>query len=197
MKLFTKKKIKIKYGTITVIKREQKFRFMSFIFIALLSIMIGGCDAPFTENLPPENKLKTINVYANQNINGKFALSLSLVQVFNKDVFTLLKTMDADTFKTKKDQILLDHPDGLTIWNVDFIENENKCFEFSANRNYWGIIVYLHFLNNPQNRIVIPMKLRKVGIQIHDETFSMFSERHSSGYTRLKEGDEYNVSSFS
>lgn len=164
----------------------------------LFSLFLPGCDAPKTTGMAPENKHKIISVHTCSNINSKLALSLDFVQVYDKEVFETVKGMDANTFMKQKGQLMLDHPEGLSVWTIDFIDNQVKTFKFPSHRNYWGIIIYLHFINNPQNRMIVPKNMHSVALQIGDGSFKMIQNHHGQHHhcEDLKEGDSYSATPF-
>jgi len=158
----------------------------TLIFLAS-PLLLSGCDAPFTETMAPQSDHMQVTVSAKQEINGRMALRIDFVQVYDKKLFDLLKEMDATLFREKKRQILLDHADDMALWSYDFTEAQTATLSFPTSRNYWGIIIYLHFIDNPQNRIVLT-KPSHIRLQIADGSFKIVHDSKSGKYISLEEG---------
>ena len=168
----------------------MKFNLKYFILpkLILACVSLTGCEAPFSADLAPESDHQQIVITTGNNINEKLAIQIDLVQVYNNKVFEQLKTMDAKTFREQKDQLMLDNPDSFSIWTVDFIENQTKTYQLPVQRNYWGIIIYLHFIDNPQTRIIIPKNMKHLSLHIQEGEFFMQKEKHTTKYIQLKGG---------
>jgi len=164
--------------------REETMLTMLFAATSLLA----GCDAPMTENMAPESDHKQVTIVTGKSINGKLALQVDLVQAYSKQVFDALKGMDATLFRNKKYQMMLDNPDDMAVWSFDFTAGQARTFTFPTQKNYWGIIVYLHFIDNPQNRIVLPQAMNSVRLQIDDGRFRISKDTTSGNYVALDKG---------
>jgi|GEM_PF-4609049 len=170
----------------------------NFPLTIFFCLFLTSCDLPETENMAPEHSHHSVSIRTWNNVNNRMALSIDLVQVYEKDVFSKIQTMDAKTFLSQKHQLKLDHPNGLNIWTVDFIDNDVKSFIFPTHHNFWGIVIFLHFINNPQNRIILPLDKHNVVLEISEGQFQIFPHRHSDrhNYIKLRDGDKYSDSLF-
>lgn len=138
-----------------------------------LLLLLVGCGEP----TPPTATTKTIRITTAENINDGFGLSVNFIQVYSKNLMEIIQKMNATTFLDQKDQLLLDHPNSLDIWTIDVIPNQiTKCYSFPKDRPYWGIVTFMHFLNDKPNRFVIPKALRDVLIEINDGKFAIKEE---------------------
>lgn len=166
--------------------------------LCLITALISGCEVPKTENIAPQHKQHTISIRTWNNINSKLGLSIDLVQVYDKDTFATLQTMDAKTFNQKKQQMQMDNPSGFNVWSIDFIDNDIKSFHFPAHRNFWGIVIFLHFINSTQNRIILPANKHDIVLEIADGNFRIATKHRGEHhhYVELQEGDKYNVTPF-
>lgn len=144
---------------------------MKLLNIALFGLFLSGCQAPFSENLAPESDHIEVTIITGNDINNKLGLEIDIVQIYDKKLFEMLKSMDAPTFKTKKRQILFENPDAFTIWSVDFVAQQAKTYKLPSNKNYWGVVIYLHFIDNLQNKIVIPTNMKKIKLHIEESNF--------------------------
>lgn len=150
-------------------------------------LLLSGCDAPLTETMAPESDHVQVTIATGQEINGRMALRIDFVQVYDKKLFESLKEMDATLFREKKRQILLDHADDMALWSYDFTEAQTATLSFPTSRNYWGIVIYLHFIDNPQNRIILT-KPAHIRLQIADGSFKIVHDSKSGKYISLEEG---------
>lgn len=167
---------------------KMKFKYHSKILSYFLILSIWGCDAPQTTNLAPENKHHEITIKTEQNINGKFAISVDFVQVYEQKTFDVIKSMDAKTFFERKNQILLDNPENLSIWTFDFISNQTNYYRFPNHKNYWGIIVFLHFFDGDGQRIILPLNRYHTRLRITDGTFTISTD--NKGNRHFKQLDQ-------
>lgn len=161
---------------------------LSVTVFCMCGILLYGCDAPMTETMAPDSDHRQVTISAGTNINGKLALQVDLVQAYSKNVFDSLKSMDATMFRSKKEQMLLDNPDDMAIWSFDFTNGQVATYSFPIHKNYWGIVIYLHFIDNPQNRIILPQTMNSVRLQIEEGRFKITKEgKHVSG-VKLENG---------
>ncbi len=187
-----KKAIMTKWKSTKLSKLLRSFCIIKNTLLSIVAItcttLLSGCDAPMTEKMAPESDHKTVTITTGRNINGKLALQVDFVQVYSKQVFDTLKGMDASLFLTKKQQILLDNPDDVAIWSFDFTKGQSETYSFPTQKNYWGIIIYLHFIDNPQNRIVLPQGINNIRLQIDDGRFRISKDSISTSTVVLDQG---------
>lgn len=169
-------------------KTKFKTTLLSSLMILILGGLLSGCDAPMTKDLPPESDHQQITIQTAQHINGKMALKLDIIQVYDKQIFENLKTLDANAFRDKKTQILFDNPDAISVWSFDFIDGQSKSYQLPTARNYWGIIIYLHFIDSAENRVVIPRQMKHMRLQIEEGRFTMAKDDHVHNFEHLSVG---------
>jgi hypothetical protein len=152
-------------------------------------LILYGCDAPKTQMLAPASKHQKITITTEQNVNGKFAITLDFVQIYDQKVFEVIKGMDAKTFVQRKNQLILDNPESFAIWTFDFIANQTSAYKFPNQKNYWGIIIFLHFFDSETTRIVLPLKNRNTRLHIQDGTFTISKDNiANSEFNELEKG---------
>lgn len=170
------------------VKRQHRRSRIAISYLLALTFLLSACDVPMTDTIPPDFAIKTIQIHTGQNINNKMALSIDFVQIYEKSLVTTLQSMDATSFQQKKEQILLDHPDGIGIWTYEFTDNESFRFKMPLHKNYWAIMIFIHF-SSGGTKINVPSHLMDIRLQINDETFKMSEEEEVGSYTQLKTGD--------
>jgi len=164
-------------------------KFKSIFILALASfISLTGCQIPGTNDIAPESDHQEITVTTGAKINGKLALEVNIVQAYDKKMFQELQKMDATEFRNKKDQIALSNPDGISVWTFDFISRQSKSYKLPSNKNYWGTIIYLHFIDNLDNKLVIPSDMKHVQIHIEESRFSIKKDFSMHSYKDLEVG---------
>lgn len=160
-----------------------------YLTLLLCALVLNGCDVPLSETLAPESAIKTISIYTGDNINGHMGLSVDFIQVYDKNLFETLKGLDANAFNAKRNQIHLDNPNGMQVWSFDFVERQSLCFQFPAHKNYWGMIIYIHFSSGIDTRVLIPREMIHTRLQIADGRFTMSPERSMQHCVHLQAGD--------
>jgi hypothetical protein len=146
--------------------------------LILVTILISGfsCDQK-PADAPPEEGNKAITFKAHDEINKKFALSVDIVQIYSKEILDTINKMDSKMFQEKKRQLLLDHPDEFFVWEIDLINNQKpQCFAVPSEKDYWGIVIFLHFLENTENKLVFPPDKDHITLLISQGSFIIKNE---------------------
>lgn len=147
----------------------------NFLFVLLLTNF--SCSKKKQIDQAPEEGIRTIKILGSSEVNEKFALKIEIVQVFSKEMMQSLVAMDATTFKQKKEEILLNYPEELTVWEIDIMNHEkSRCYVVPESKDYWGIIIFFHFFENSKNKLVYPASKDHITLQISQGSFILKEE---------------------
>jgi hypothetical protein len=130
---------------------------------------------------PPIATLKQVSIVTDNRINKELAISIDFVQVYSKNLFNILKKMNAKKFLAHKNQLLFDYPDSFKLWSMQVVPNQiTKCYQFPQTRSYWGMLVFVHFFNGNANRAIFSNDPSCVALEIHDGYFKIMKQSQSN-----------------
>ena len=141
-----------------------------YLATAFLLFGFSGCA--------PEHKKKYVKIVPLEMINSKMALSIDFVKVYSQDMFTKVQNMDAKTFNENKKELMLSYPTEIKVWNYAVINNQMPSeFEILHQGGFWGIIIFVHFLDNPSNKYIIPADETNTVLQISQGSFTIIKTK--------------------
>lgn len=159
------------------------------ILLLLILIMLSGC-----EEIAPGNEHVTLTIDTRGHINGQMAMTINVAMVYDKDLYNALKSYTAHEFLLKKIKLISDNPDGIDVWKLDFIEYQKKTYCLPFDKNYWGVIIFIHFTDDTAGKIVLPINQHKIKIIVIDNNFSVKKDNKSYlRYKQLSSGEAIDV----
>lgn len=157
----------------------------------ITALILTSCTK--TDLEAPETHHKFVAIQTGNNTNNKFALRIDFVQVYDKMLYATLKTMNAKEFEAKKEELSINNAEDFTIWSIDFMDNQKINLQFPSHKNYWGIIVFLHFMDSHLSKIIIPQTMEKVKIEIKNSTFEYKIDEIGRKYQIMEPGVSFNL----
>jgi hypothetical protein len=123
---------------------------------SIIALFLAACQAPFLQDAAPESSNKRIGIQTLNKINDGMALRIDIVQVYKKELFETLKRMSAKNFREKRTEFLTNNPGEFIIWTFDMLEEKALYWKLPAHKNYLGVIIFIHFNKEGNDKIVVP-----------------------------------------
>jgi hypothetical protein len=114
--------------------------------------------AAFLSGIAPENEDRFLRIIT-LHLSNSVGLKIVIVKCFSSKMWNMIRFMKTEEFEKMLNELSMKHQDEFHVWELDFQSNWKRNYLIlHDNYNYYGIVIFIKFLDAESKTLIIPAK---------------------------------------